>query len=403
MNDTVRLIDEFARLRTEDAMTSLLVAARCHAFGVDEICRLASALAESGNKIAPRPGGYTADVASTGAPGSLSTLLCPLYLRAMGFVVPKLGVPGRPAGGIDVLAQLPGYKVHLNANDVHLALDKCGYAHFLANATFTPLDADLFRFRQKHAAQNVPALVVASLLAKKIACGIRFVGLDVRVAPHGNFGRNFQEARNAAALFCKTADAAGIPAVAILTDARTLYQPFLGRGESLLALRLLFESRAGEWLTEHADRCRLYAAHVSALAMPSDQRGIQGIADVFCENLGAQGSSMDAFVEKTQFIERASRRDVSAPREGFFSVNIPGLRSMFEEANTDGHGWAEFPDEVGVILRAKPGAYVQRGDVLAGVRASDVAWTKIGEPLRRAFQVSDLLDYAPGLEDIVRA
>ncbi len=59
-----------------------------------------------------------ADVASTGGPSSLSTLLSPLFLRAGGAVVPKLGVPGRPAGGIDCLAQIPGYRTELSAQEV---------------------------------------------------------------------------------------------------------------------------------------------------------------------------------------------------------------------------------------------------------------------------------------------
>jgi thymidine phosphorylase len=404
MSEISHLIHEFARLQTEEAMTPLVAAAKRDELGIEDIRRLAQALADSGAKIAPPEESVAADVASTGAPGSLSTLLCPLYLRAQGFSVPKLGVPGRPAGGVDVLAQLSGYRINLNATDVLRVLERCGYAHFLADASFAPLDALLFRFRQTTGAQNIPALAVASLLAKKIACGVKFAGLDVRVAPHGNFGTDFQEARNAATLFCRTADAAGIRAVAILTDARTLYQPFLGRGESLLALKLLFESRADVWLMEHADRCRLMAAHLSALAaIPLDHDEVRHIADVFGENVRSQGSSMDAFLEKAELIAVASRHDVTAARDGFFCVDIPGLRSVFVEVNRHGGGGVDFPDEVGVILRVKPGAYVRRGDVLAAIRVSDAVWTRISDPLTKTFRVLDLLDYAPGMEDVIRA
>ena len=51
-----------------------------------------------------------ADVASTGGPGSLSTLLPPFVLSTLGCNVVKLGVPGRSAGAIDSLATLPGRK-----------------------------------------------------------------------------------------------------------------------------------------------------------------------------------------------------------------------------------------------------------------------------------------------------
>ena len=77
-----------------------------------EVASLATKLADSGSSL-PASAKATADIPSTGGPSSLSTLVCPLFLRLKGFVVPKLAVPGRPAGGIDVLATIPGYETDL--------------------------------------------------------------------------------------------------------------------------------------------------------------------------------------------------------------------------------------------------------------------------------------------------
>lgn len=74
---------------------------------VDLVAELASKLAASGHQ---RPKGrIEADLASTGGPSRLSTLLVLLQLVAAGCRVPTVGVPGRPAGGIDVLATVPGH------------------------------------------------------------------------------------------------------------------------------------------------------------------------------------------------------------------------------------------------------------------------------------------------------
>src|SRR5271170_4830986 len=89
-------------------MDEAIAVARSGAMHDEHIAQLAMVLAESGHVVRPQGGVTHADVASTGGPSSLSTLLCPLFLRSFGSTVPKLGVSGRPAGAVDVLAQIPG-------------------------------------------------------------------------------------------------------------------------------------------------------------------------------------------------------------------------------------------------------------------------------------------------------
>jgi len=403
MNINSELIDEFARVQTEQAMSRIVSVVKAEEFGTDDLCRLAEAMGRSGAMIDISRDHPSADLVSTGGPGSLSTLLAPLFLRAYGLFVPKLGVPGRPAGGIDVLAQIPGYRIRLSAPEVLEILSRCGYAHFLADDVFAPLDAAFFRYRQKVGAQDVPALAIASLLAKKIACGVKYAGLDVRVAPHGNFGATYDEARQAARTFCAAARGASIEAVASLTDARTPYQPYIGRGEALLAIRMIVDGRPDPWLAEHIDRCRLMAAQVASMSPGSRlSRGFD-IGNVFFEHLEAQGSSKEAFYEKTNLVAAAANRELSADRDGFLRVDVPELRSVFVAVNSRIAAADGFPDELGVILRQRPGAYVRRGDLLASVRANDAIWHEFAAALTKCFQVVDLLNYAPGLEEVIRA
>jgi thymidine phosphorylase len=142
-------------------------------------------------------------------------------------------------------------------------------------------------------------------------------------------------------------------------------------------------------------------AHVAALRSGAAAHG--DIGDAFLDNIEAQGSSKEAFHERADFVERMSRRDLSADRDGFIWLDLNELRAVFVDANLRGVEQSVFPDELGIILRAKPGTYVRRGDVLASVRAKDAVWQMVAPRLTKCFRIFDLLDYAPGREEVIRA
>jgi hypothetical protein len=183
----------------------------------EPVADLASLLADSGVRL--DFGDHAADVASTGGPSSLSTLLCPVFLAMNGYSVPKLGVQGRPAGGIDVMAQIPGFDINPSPAKVADIITGCRFAHFLANETYAPLDQWLFRYRQEFGVQSVRNLVVASILAKKLAVGVTTAGLEIRVFPGGNFGSDVSIAIENAQFFLKVAEHLNIR-----TTVRTLSQ-----------------------------------------------------------------------------------------------------------------------------------------------------------------------------------
>lgn len=346
-----------AQVRTEASCTEALAA------------DLAVALADSGERFRA-DGGPTADVASTGGPTSLSTLLCPLVLRAAGHTVVKLGIPGRPAGGIDCLAQIPGYRVNLSKDELLQVLSQCGYAHFLSASRFAPLDARVFALRQRIGAQAVPTLVAASLLAKKLAVGVGRVGLDVRVAPHGNFGQTWADARRNAHMFVATANRLGVVATAILTDGVQPYQPFIGRKEALVALWFLFESMAPAWLQEHWELCwTLAAASLPYSALPAAEKAnATGYGrEHFEGNLIAQGTSYAHFRSTAEATLAAHNRVIKARRDGFVVYQLEAIRSAFVQAQTQLRTSA-FSDPIGLILQRRPGEYVSAGDSIATLR-----------------------------------
>ncbi len=380
-----KLIGAFSNSASVKSMNDLIEVARESVFEFDDVLELAETLSNSGERLNWPEDTNTADLASTGGPSSLSTLIAPLYLLNFGFVVPKLGVPGRPAGGIDALAQLPGFRSHLTTAQISKIVARCNYAHFLADRTFAPLDAHLFKYRQKVGAQNIPSLAAASLLAKKLACGVTNVGLDVRVARHGNFGQNFTDARRAAQLFCKAAAAAQIQAVAILTNAEVPYQPYIGRAEALLALRLIADEQPPTQLAKHAYLCRQMAEQIAA--SDSQERPFNGqhLRSLLANHISAQGSNIAELNKKAERTIKSHRHKIQATSSGFLTVDLEALRNIFVEVNScSTNEFGKFPDKLGVILSQPSGTWLQKGKLLATVRASTPTWNVVSTPLAQS-------------------
>ncbi len=394
------LVDEFGREQTQATMSALVARVSEGPVSDEDIAYLATALGNSGKTFSATVPN-TADLASTGGPTSLSTLLAPLFLRAMEYVVPKLGVPGRPAGGVDVLAQVPGYRVRLTQEEVSACLEECGYVHFVASDEYAPLDARLFRFRQACGAQNIPELVIASILAKKLAVGLKRAGLDIRVAPHGNFGGNWALAKNNALRFESVSKIAGVDVVCFLTDARFPFQPFVGRGEALLALESILEGKATGSAAEHARTC--FAMAGGAADCPRcDYKGMTAIAKAhFYANLRAQGGSADAFHQYVSDVRAGHKFELKADGYGFVSVYLEKLRDLIVRfQNTDALDGVEFPDAMGVILHRMPGEFVETGDLIATVRLPERQWKIVRQELREVIPVTERLESARGFERV---
>jgi pyrimidine-nucleoside phosphorylase len=363
---------------------------------------LSRVLADSGSRLNPE-GDFVADVASTGGPSSLSTLVAPLLLRAAGAVVPKLGVPGRPAGGIDCLAQLPGYRTMLTLQEVSAILRSGGYAHFLGSGEIAPLDGRMFKLRQIHDAQAVPTLVTASLLSKKLAVGLVYAGLDVRVAPHGNFGTDWVTATGNARLFIEAAGLIGIKAFPVLTDGEFPYQPYIGRQEALIALSELFSGTASPWLDQHFQTCRLLALACT----PEERRPAlaavtaQDLRLYFDQNLSDQGADPATFERVVETTKVLHSFRVLASTAGFVHYPLENIRKAMV-------GWQEqlasprnlFPDPVGIILLRQPGTWVNKGEPVATFRAPNELATTVAEVLRKLISIPSDHPLAPGVQAI---
>lgn len=366
------------------------------------------------------------DLASTGGPASISTMLVPLMARASGVSVAKVGVPGRPAGAVDVLANVPGYRWSSTAEEFEAAMRRSEFAHIVANGYWAPGDATLFRRRQADGTQGVAALVVASLLAKKLAAGVRYPGFEVRAAQHGNFGSTRDEARRNAFLLCEVASRLGMRATVFVTDAEYPHQPWIGRGEALTALGIACAryGRPGQidlgpehlvtaaWLAEHIDSCEQMAETLVRVSSQVETGGGasgdrtaptgeapgagRDVTGALSEHLQAHGSALGRFDERARTAVAAPRETLRSQAGGFVRYRLERIRDHLVAVNARGAGpggpEASFPDRAGALLRVPAATRVEPGDAVLSLRwPSELAAPEASD----LFEITDVPSTSP--------
>lgn len=245
-------------------------------------------------------------------------------------------------------------------------LDQCGYVHLLAGNKFAPMDAAMFAYRQQNGAQHIPELAIASLLSKRLATGTNNAGLDVRAGPHGNFGVDRRAAVENAERYCRVAELLGLRGVCFVTDGTQLQQPYLGRGEALLALSLLLDGSEGDWLGQHVCDCERWCE----ILVGKRRAPRLAIVHAMLDNISAQGGDLNSLWHRAAMVSSGHRWTVTSNRKGTMQYNPGALRqAIMATRRPDAVG--TFDDSAGLILIARPGSKVDAGQPLVSVRCEE--------------------------------
>lgn len=343
------------------------------------IAALAQGLADSGERYQWPPDVYPiGGVISTGGPSSLSTLLCPYIAAAAGCYIPNVTVPGTVAGALDVLALVRDYRTKLVQDEMIQALRSSRVANMLTSPRFAPADGYLFSMRKRLSKKNVPALVVASLLAKKRAASNYSCAVDIRCGRLGNFGNNLTECRKNAELLIRVAERLRIRARCIVTDITQPLMPYLGRIESLQALLLaLSGDRSDPWLTYHIDTCveiaaqSLLAADLAVQKQEAkamvEQSLNSGAADIALQlNLVSQGSSKSILDKTMEANEGRARKSIISPESGYVEfIDCSALAMLLIRATNLN---SSYGNSIGLKCLKKPGEKVESRESIIELR-----------------------------------
>ncbi len=184
-----------------------------------ETAALTAAMRDSG-RVFKWPAGTPpkVDKHSTGGIGDKVSLVLAPLLACENFWVPMvsgrgLGITG---GTLDKLESIPGFNVHLSGEAALRQIEKIGLFMAGQTADFCPADKKLYALRDVTGTVPSQALIIASIMSKKLAESLDRLVLDVKFGS-GAFMKTREEAEALAAGLSAAGNGNGVRTTALLT------------------------------------------------------------------------------------------------------------------------------------------------------------------------------------------
>ena len=350
--------------------------------------------------------GPVVDKHSTGGVGDCVSLVLAPALAACGAYVPMISGRGlgHTGGTLDKLAAIPGFRTEMQVDELQSVVTRVGCAIVGATADIAPADRRLYAVRDVTGTVESLDLIVASILAKKLAEGPEALVLDVKTGS-GAFMADETAARALAAALVETGQANGVMTSAVLTD---MSQPAASSAGNALEVISAMEA-----LTEPGGRGALRLVALTE-ALGGELLALGGLArdaEDGAERIGRalnSGSAAEIFGRMVQaqggpgdFPDRWRDRLPAAPVVAELRADKPGVvaridtRTLGEAVVELGGGRLREDDRVdptvGISDLVALGTVVGEGQPLARVHAAD------GDSAERAAgRVAAALHFAHG-------
>ena len=394
-----------------DAQAGAFAMAAClNGLGEEGRVALSLGMRDSGDVLDWDLPGPAMDKHSTGGVGDCVSLLLAPALAACGVFVPMVSGRGlgHTGGTLDKLEAIPGLSTRVEEARFREITGDVGCAIVSATGNIAPADRRLYAIRDVTATVESVDLITASILSKKLAAGLDGLVLDVKCGS-GAFMKTAEEARALAAALCDTANDAGTPTAALLTNMSQPLAPALGNAvEVAVCMEVLAGNRAAA--PRLHDLTIALCARVLALTGEDE-----AAATARVETAIASGHAMELFSAMTHSLGGPPDMDsdwrthlpkapvvgeVTAPRAGHVAV-IDGEALGLAVVALGGGRQVEtdrVDPAVGLTEVAPLGAKVAAGDPLAVIHAADEAQAHAAA---RSVRAAITLGEAPAPADLI--
>ncbi|HEY9383048.1 MAG TPA: thymidine phosphorylase [Gemmatimonadales bacterium] len=397
-------------------MSALAMAVVWRGLEPSELAALTESMLESGASLdfgrwkTPR-----VDKHSIGGVGDKTSLLLAPMVACCGVAVPMISGRGlgHTGGTLDKLEAIPGFNVRLSLDQAVEQVKQLGLVMLGQTPEICPADRKLYALRDVTGTVESIPLISASIMSKKLAEGLTGLVLDIKTGS-GAFITDPAQSLVLARTMIGIGEAHGCRSVALLTamdrplgqacgNALEVIESLDGlKGEGpadlmevtyALAVEMLLV--AGVEQERPAARARLEETVKSGAAL-----------QLFSKMIAAQGGDPHVVDDYARLPRAPVIVDYKASREGVI-VEIPP-RKIGHAIIALGGGRSRTDDvidpSVGLLIPAKPGDRVRRGDVLAVIHARSAAdAAKAREALEEAIVLGKLATPRPLISERVTA
>lgn len=378
----------------------------------EETAALTLAMAHSGDVMDLSPiKGVKVDKHSTGGVGDKTSLVLGPMVAALGVPVAKMSGRGlgHTGGTIDKLESFPGFRTGIPEQEFFDNVNRIGIAIAGQTGNLAPADKKLYALRDVTATVESIPLIASSIMSKKIAAGADVIVLDVKVGS-GAFMKDEESAVKLADTMVRIGDAVGKKTMAVVSD---MDEPLGFAVGNALEVKEAIDTLAGNGPQDLYELCLELGSHMVAGAGKAqncaeakemlagtikDGSALKKLAEL----VEAQGGNPEA-VYDTELLPKASiEYEYRADTEGYVNrivCDIVGTSAMVLGGGRENKD-SVIDLSVGIVLEAKKGAYVHKGDVLARFYANDE--NKLSDAIKRFADAYVIEDTRPAESRLIK-
>ena len=344
--------------------------------------------------------GIKVDKHSTGGVGDKTTLAVAPLVAACGGKVAKMSGRGLgfTGGTIDKLESIPGFQTAIPEKKFFDIVNTIGLSVIGQSAEIAPADKKLYALRDVTATVDSIPLIAASIMSKKLASGSDKIVLDVTVGS-GAFMKNAEDAIQLAQRMVEIGERAGRQTIAILTNMDVPLGVAVGNDIEVIEA---IETLQGNGPEDFEEICVEFASQMLYLGKIADLqecrdmvydaietgKGIEKLAEM----VKAQGGDESYIYHPEKFEEAPYQKKLIADQSAYISAMDTekcGKTAVILGAGRETKESVIDP-KAGIRFYFKTGEYVEKGEVLAELYASDQEKLKDAvKYLKTAYQYSD--------------